>query len=115
MLAPVPKEPRMPKSTDGGKQFLAADAWFLQLYTDLGEPFPVTDKAIEFHQEHAEVEDPEHPLWALSINTTADAKQYIPKRFLNPGTLEDLWIMCPSVCETYLAQRLFSGEANFKI
>ena len=76
-------------------QLSKADTWLLTLHQDLGEPLAVTDPAWLNIDEHEIVENPEHPLWAMSIG--AGGKRLFPQRLLNPGSLEDLWIMCQSM------------------
>ena len=77
------------------------DSWFLDKYQSLAEPFPFEDACIM----GLSVDEPEnilldesssHPAWILGINVGSD-KRAVPKRYLNPGTLESLW-------------RLYQGE-----
>ena len=83
--------PRMPSRT-AKVQYFKADAWLADLHQDLGEPLAVADPGLMDLDGHALVDDEQHPLWALSM-LAADGKHYVPKRYLNPGGFEDLWLM----------------------
>ncbi len=89
----LPKVPSVKSGIQGSK----ADAWFLQLYTDLGEPYPMEDGSEEISLEeiHELVETPSHPLWNISVALSGGdlAKRYAPKRYLNPGSFQNLWDM----------------------
>ena len=89
--APLAPLPRMPSSV-AKKQYFKADAWFLVLYQDLGEPLAVSDPDLIDIAEYELVEDPNHPLWSLSVNVGVE-ERYTAKRYLNPGTFEDVWLM----------------------
>ena len=83
---------RMPRARGSKekRQYLKADTWFLNLYTGLGEPLAVSDASLLHPDDFVSV-DEVHPLWAMSM--LLDSEKVVPKRYLNPGTLEDLWLL----------------------
>ena len=81
---------RMPAATSR-LQFQKADAWFLMVHQDLGEPLAEADPLLARQDENELLEDAGHPLWALALNI-GDQK-YVPKHYLNPGCFEDIWVM----------------------
>jgi hypothetical protein len=88
---PLERLPRMP-AVDAAKKYDQADAWFFELYQGLGEPLPVADPAGAVDMDvYERIDDADHPLWALRIFVVAE--HYAPKRYLNPGCFEDLWMM----------------------
>ena len=70
-------EQRLPRPK-AGIQEAKADAFFLDLYKDLGEPMAVEDNAMD--PEHVELTDQSHPLWALSSVLHADERRVVPVR-----------------------------------
>ena len=90
-----PHAPRMPHERSKNKIW-QADAWFFHLYQDLAEPLAnvLDDINIDQDEDHIILDDGTHPLWhnALPLNNNALCKpqRSIPKRYLNPGTLESL-------------------------
>eukprot|EP00959_Pyramimonas_sp_CCMP1952_P117582 2458313-Pyramimonas_sp.AAC.1 len=74
-----------------------ADSWFLQLYQDLGEPYPMEDASEEVSVDelHEMIETPSHPLWSLSVALPDGdpTKRYAPRRYLNPGKFQNIWEM----------------------
>ena len=90
-----PPLPKMP-SRQAGTQLYKADAFFLGLYTSgLAEPMATEDKekvAAELKGEEYElVDNPSHPLWDKSL--LLGDQRYAPKKYLTPGTFEDLWML----------------------
>lgn len=85
------RAPRVPSATSG-VQFRKADAWFFMLHQDLGEPLAISNSAMLDLDEYEVVDTPEHPLWAISTHVEASGSRYVPKRYLNPGCFEDLWL-----------------------
>ena len=72
--------------------FESADSWFLELYLNLGESIPDdpnAEQAIDAF-ELAAIEHENHPLWTRSL-ALSGTKGQAPRRFLNPGTFEDLY------------------------
>ena len=75
-----------------------ADAWFLSVWRDLGEPMAIENPEALNMTEHMLIDIPLHPLWNLSVVVPSarhgeGAKRYVPKRYLNPGCFEDLFSM----------------------
>ena len=104
--------PRMPHQKDA-TQSAKADSWFLQLYQDLGEPYPTEDayEEISVDELHELIETPGHPLWSLAVALPGGdpMKRYAPKRYLNPGRFQNIWGMYEqsvakddAVCKTTL-------------
>ena len=87
---PMEAMPRLPCASSG-HAWRQADAWFLRVHQDLGEPLAIADPAMHHLEAHELLESPDHPLWAISI--LCGDKRYAPKRYLNPGTFEDLFLM----------------------
>lgn len=87
------KEPRMP-SAHACSQALKASSWFLGLYQNLAEPYASEDPlALDLPQNEI-MEEPDHPLWnvAKCLATEDGEKRFVPRRFLNPGCVEDLYL-----------------------
>ena len=89
-VAPEPK--RMPRELERSKWF-EADEWFLHLYRGLGEPMAIDDPDLLEEAMLECLEDSEHPLFIMHYCLGPEQKRYVPKRYLNPGTFEDLWMM----------------------
>ena len=88
---PIPRAPpAKPKERPGWE---TADAWFLQLYTQLADYNP--GEQIDLDKDPYEiipVPNDDHPLWSQSI-AIGDNKKGIVKKYLNPGKFEDLFSM----------------------
>ena len=62
-------------------QYHKADAWFLQMYLDLAEPFPYDDDdALDWAQQEHELICSDHPLFAYSLNSGAMVGPVWPRR-----------------------------------
>ncbi|CAE7444321.1 unnamed protein product [Symbiodinium natans] len=72
------------------QQFWRVDAWFLELYTSLGEPKPTESPGDHQTDTEHEVVHSDHPLWALSVASGPDCR-VVAKRNLNPQTLRALY------------------------
>jgi hypothetical protein len=90
MGADGPSE-RLPRLPAEKSKFNGADAWFLDLYQSLGEPLAEVDPSFFEVEGCVPIDDADHPLWSLRI--AINNGQYAPKRYLNPGTFEDLFLM----------------------
>ena len=65
--------------------------WCIGLYQSLGEPLAKEGPTVLGIEGYAPIEDAGRPLWSLRI--AIDEGQYAPKRFLNPGCFEDLFLL----------------------
>ena len=90
----APSKRRMPRACSQ-QQYHKADHWFFSLYQSLGEPLANEDKDLD--HEHVSIGEQDHPLWDLgtAVGSENDAK-FVPKRYLNPGTFQDIWILFQS-------------------
>ena len=89
----APSKTRMPRPC-ARQSFYKADNWFYSLYRSLGEPLANADHDLD--HEHVSVGEPDHPLWDLGTAVGSDDAKFVPKRYLNPGTFEDIWILFQS-------------------
>ena len=98
---PEPKPTRSKHSSGlaGGEQMAKADAWFFQLWCDIGEHDPTSqdemlfklDTATDDLPELTPIDDQAHPLFAVALNM--EGGRNVQVRKLNPGRFEDLFCM----------------------
>jgi hypothetical protein len=71
-----------------------ADAWFMMLYDSLAEPW-ATEECANLLDDNLEtcfhMVEPGHPLWIRAEMSLSGSSGAVPKRYLNPGSFEDLW------------------------
>jgi hypothetical protein len=80
---------RLPSSSSTNPQQILLSSWFQNLYTDLAEPLAEADPDAK---PDAVTIEPDHPLWQISIALGVEGdKRCIPVRYLNPGTIGDLF------------------------
>ena len=60
------------------------------MYNDLAEPMAIADPDLPIEMEDLPA-DVEHPLWSLCVALGTERR--VPRKYLNPGTFEDLWLL----------------------
>ena len=87
--ANLPK--RGPRHRRGHDQFIKADAWLFQLWTDLADNDPTANVGNAEDEPLQIIESADHLLMAVSVNISG--KHYAKARNLNPGRFEDIYQM----------------------
>ena len=87
--APLPK---MPGRRSDTKKY-EVDGYFLKLYHELGDTMAIPDKSdasLNLDGGENVLIERDHVLYNLAMDV-GDGKHAVPRRYLNPGTVEALW------------------------